>query len=474
MDLLDRARRTIRRHGLATAETRVVAALSGGSDSVALVQLLTELHRAGDLRLVGLAHFNHQLRNNADGDERYCLDLAARLQLPIVVEREDVRAFARRSRRSLEDAARTARHAFFGRALVQLAADAMALGHTRDDQAETFLLRLLRGAGARGLASMYPKTGPVIRPLLDCRRADLIGYVTRLGLTYVTDESNADVSIPRNRVRAELLPLLERRFNPSIVDVLADEAAILRDEHEYLTSHVDLWLSRFGRKGHLRHHLSATALTDAPAAVARAALHQAMREMADGRAIGFADVERALAVARNGEAAFDAPGQRVERFGGEVVLKGRPAGARGRTHLSLVGMNLSRDSLSIPGEIRLRYSSLRLTAEVALSGAEDAIGAEDPSVAVVQLGGPVDHLEVRSRRPGDRFRPLGLRGRKKLQDFLVDRKVPRRDRDAVPIVVDSTDRIVWVAGYAIDKAFRVKDPAQTVIILRLKGFGGSD
>ena len=129
-----------------------------------------------------------------------------------------MRARAGRERRSLEDAAHAARYAFFDRARAHFDADVVAVGHTRDDQAETFLLRLLRGAGARGLAAMHPRRGAVIRPLLDCRRDDLRAYLAERRIPHVEDESNLDVSIPRNRVRAELLPLLQARFNPAAVD----------------------------------------------------------------------------------------------------------------------------------------------------------------------------------------------------------------------------------------------------------------
>src|SRR5215510_3142612 len=162
--LLARVRRTIADHDLARPETRVVAAVSGGSDSIALVHILHEIHRAGGLRLAGLVHFNHQLRDTADRDELFVRAAAERLALPLVADRGDVRARATRGRRSIEDAARVARYECFARARAHFDADAVAVGHTRDDQAETFLLRLVRGAGPRGLGGMHPHHGYIIRP----------------------------------------------------------------------------------------------------------------------------------------------------------------------------------------------------------------------------------------------------------------------------------------------------------------------
>ena len=159
--------------------------------------------------------------------------------MPFAADRGDVRARARRERRSLEDAARRERYEFFERARRQFGADVVALGHTRDDQAETFLLRLVRGAGPRGLAAMYPRHGTIIRPVLDCRRLELRKYLDERNMRYVDDETNDDVAIPRNRVRAELIPLLADRFNPAIVDALAHEAELSREIWAWLEAAAD-------------------------------------------------------------------------------------------------------------------------------------------------------------------------------------------------------------------------------------------
>ena len=473
MELLHCVRRTLRRHALTAPGTRVLAAVSGGSDSVALAHILDALDRAGELRLAGLAHFNHQLRPAADSDERFSARLAAALGRSFVADRGDVAALAQREHRSIEDAARTARYAFLERARTELGADVVALGHTRDDQAETFLLRLIRGAGPRGLASMYPRHDRMIRPLLECRRHELQGYLNAHHVAFVRDESNDDVSISRNRVRAELLPLLANRFNPAIVDVLSDEAELARDEHQFLESAADELWSRVGPARPVAHEwrLSADGLAEAPAAVCRVLLRRAMEAAAGGRPVRFADVERARELLAAGGPPFDGPGQRVQRIGADLVLTSN--GAAGRPQRDRPFVNFFRYSLSIPGQVRLEETGDVVSAELA-----DRVDTHELSqverIAWIRLDACPGPLAVRNRRPGDRFRPLGLGGRKKLQDFFVDRKVAREHRDRVPIVVDAADRIVWVAGHSIDEEFRVTDPVQSVIILRLKGVGGSD
>jgi tRNA(Ile)-lysidine synthase len=469
MDLLARVRRTIRQHRLAGPESRVVVALSGGSDSIALAHLLKALDEAGELRVAGAAHFNHQLRESADRDERFCASVAGAFGWPFDVEREDVRVRARRERRSLEHAAHAARHAFFDRARLRLGADLVALGHTQDDQAETVLLRLLRGAGVRGLAGMSPRRGPFVRPLLDCPRSVLRAWLDVRGIAWIEDESNRDVAIPRNRIRAELVPLLERRFNPAIVPILAHEAELARDEWTWMVDEAAALIARCAAREGDGWRLDVAVLRAAPRALRRLALWRLLTEGAGGRPVGFAHVADALALVETDQLSgpIDAPGQRLERVAGGLVLTSRRPGAVGR--LREAPVNFFEYSLSVPGEVVLPEAGCVLSAEVA--GGHRA--RPGPTVAVVRSDACRAPLAVRNRRPGDRFRPVGVGGRKKLQDFFVDRKIGRAARDRVPIVVDAAGRIVWVAGYGISEEFRVTDPSQAVLILSVKALGGS-
>ena len=471
MDVLARVRRFVREHDLMRSDTRVVVALSGGADSVALAHLVRELDAAGELRAAGAAHFNHQLRATAERDERFSVGLAESFGWPIVTDCEDVAARARRERRSLEDAARTARHEFLERARTHLGADVVAVGHTRDDQAETFLLRLVRGAGARGLAAMHPRNGPIVRPLLDCRRSAVRAYLDERHIAYVEDESNQDVAIPRNRVRAELMPLLEVRFNPAIIDVLAGEADIARDEWKWMQAAADdLVRAALLRSDAVRCHaeFDVATLMAAPVALRRLVLWRAMTDASGGRPVAFDHVQAVLRLLEPDAQAsgIDVPGHRAERIGSRLVLTSKPPGAVGRWSPNPANLaNLFRYPLSIPGEVRLPEAGWVVSAN--LENLANLANLENPRIAIVRSDVCPGPLAVRNRRPGDRFHPVGVGGQKKLQDFFVDRKVARQQRDLVPLVVDHHDRIVWVAGYGIDAEFRVTDPTQAVLILRL-------
>jgi tRNA(Ile)-lysidine synthase len=462
MELRARVLRTIEAHAMLARGRRALVALSGGSDSVALLHVLRELESEGQLALAGVAHFNHTLRAAADQDEAFCRNLAAKLGLPFEAGRGDVRALARAERRSLEDAARRARYAFLETAAERLKADVVAVGHTRDDQAETFLLRLLRGAGPRGLAGIRPISGRVIRPLIAISRNELRAYIAERRLEFREDESNADVTIARNRVRHELLPAL-REFSPNAVDVLAREADVARQDEDFLSrAAIDLLPGIVLINTH-GITVEAEPLAALHPALASRVVREALERAAPGEFFGRDHIAAVLGLAQDGASgAVNVPGLDVRRSGSRLFL-GQPA-ERARPF-----ENSFRVSLSIPGEVSLTGWTVSASPASSSPGTLEFSRRE---VAVPASGLKLP-LAVRSRRPGDRFRPLGMRGRgRKLQDFLVDRKIPRNERDTLPLVVDSDDRIVWVVGQSVAEDFRVTGASQGVILLKARRLGG--
>lgn len=472
--LHDQVRRTIRRHALIPRGVRVAVALSGGPDSVALLSVLGDLAAEESFELVGVAHLNHQLRGAAaDQDERFCRRLAATRSLPIYVERIDVAGIARTRRESIERAAHTERYAFFQRAADRFGAVRVAVGHTRDDQAETFLLRLVRGAGPRGLAGIHPQTGVVIRPLIDTPRAEILAHVMSGGLEFREDATNADVSVPRNRVRHELIPYLRERFSPGIVDVLDREASIAREDAAFL----DRVAADVGRRLTVRAgnriEIALQPLLAEPAAIARRVIRDAQQAVAGGRFVGFETVEAVFALAVSKSVGpLDLPGHQAHLRDGAIVLT--PGSGRRMPAVAEPGFSYP---LGVPGRVAVPEASCAIWADTAVVPSPMAAGQlwrleRRGDLAVIEASRVEPPLVVRSRRPGDAFRPLGLNGHKKLQDFFVDEKVLRTVRDTIPVVVDSHGEIVWIAGHALADDFRVTDRTRAVVILRRMSLGG--
>jgi len=468
--LAERVLVEVRRQGLIPPGGRVLAAVSSGGDSVALLHLLAELAEREAVALAGVAHFNHRLRPpDSDEDERFCGDLAGRLGLPFVVESADVAEMARSERISVEHAGHRARHAFFGRAAVRLGACRVAVGHTIDDQAETYLLRLLRGAGAAGFSAIRPRTGLVVRPLLTVSRAELRVYLASRQASFREDASNLDRSVPRNRIRHDLIPSL-RAYSPRVVEVLAREAEIARADEEWLAHAANDLGARLVQSTESGVEVDAPGLAALHPALGRRVARDALVR-ASGCAVGFDHIERLRRLAEDAPTRVDFPGCRAERLDGVIRLTARA----GRGAVAQVQPFAYR--LEVPGEVSVPEAGVTISAEpagelgrsLASSWPKPAGKPATERVVTVAASGP---LAVRNWQPGDRFRPLGLKGhRKKLQDLFVDRKVSRAERARIPLVLDAQDRIVWVVGQGVSDDFRVTRGATSVLVLKVRLLG---
>jgi tRNA(Ile)-lysidine synthase len=467
MELHDSVRRTIRRHGMLARGSRVLVALSGGADSVALLAVLRDLGSTEGFQLAGVAHLNHQLRGaDADLDEHFCRDVVSEAGLAFDIERVDVGRLAADLDVSIEQAAHLARHDYYLRAADRLQATEVAVGHTRDDQAETFLLRLLRGAGPRGLGGMHARSGLVSRPFIDTSRSEVRAFATSRQLRFREDASNQDVTIPRNRIRHELLPLLESRFMPNIVDVLARDATIAREDAGYLDQLAEEVASALVSATPTGVEMSRDDLLRLPSPVMRRVIRLAQQRASGGRFVGFDAVDAVLRLAVSKQTGpLDLPGHRANLRGPRVVLtrshgRTKPADAHDFAY-----------QLEIPGQVAVPEASCAISADKTIVPPGRTPREVWPLVGrgnevVLEAGELSSPLSVRNRRRGDRFRPIGLGGQKSLQDYFVDLKIDRGARATVPMVVDSSGRIVWVSGHALSEEFRVTDATRDVVILK--------
>jgi tRNA(Ile)-lysidine synthase len=306
----------------------VLVGLSGGGDSVALALLLLELAEHGGFTLAGLAHLNHHLRPTADRDEAFCAELARQVGLPFLSESANVRDYAAGNRLSIEDAARRLRYDFLERAAERVLADRIAVGHTEDDQAETFLLKLARGAGLSGLGGVYPRRGRVVRPLLEVSRANLRAYLRGRGQAWVEDETNETLDYARNRIRHKVLPELDAAYGGTTVPALARAAQLAREDGAWLDALAEERYERLVIRSEAALELPVSALASEPLPIRRRLVLRALRELAREREVSVRHVDEALALLAELGSAADIPGGRMELRAGRLVLFDRRASSK--------------------------------------------------------------------------------------------------------------------------------------------------
>jgi tRNA(Ile)-lysidine synthase len=298
----------------------VVVALSGGSDSVALTLLLRDLSEHAGFSLVAVAHLNHELRPSSDRDEQFCREFAAEQGLAIQISRGGVKSYAEECGASIEEAARKVRYSYLNQVAVALGADRVAVGHTRDDQAETLLMKLIRGAGQSGLAGIYPVRGRIVRPLLDVSRVELRTWLTAKGQRWVDDETNEDIENPRNRIRINVLPELERALGGDPRPPIARAAGLLREDGEWLDAEARREFDALVQIAPGEARVGLEPLKGLPGPIGRRVIRTALQHVGPGREIGQEHVQAVLDVADGLVGAADVPGGRAEVAGHELVL----------------------------------------------------------------------------------------------------------------------------------------------------------
>jgi tRNA(Ile)-lysidine synthase len=445
--LREHLERTIRRHVMLAGGECVLVAVSGGVDSVALLHLLLGLAPAWRLRLHVL-HVDHQLRADSAADAGFVRTLCARLGVPV-----DVATVAVERRGSLEAAARATRYAALETCAKRVGADRIAVGHTADDQAETVLMRLVQGAGVRGLAGIPPVRGRIIRPIIEVRRSALEAELRRAGLSWVEDPTNRDPKFLRNRIRHELLPLLSDSYDPEIASALVRMASLARETVSALDHSAGAALDRLAVWSDRAAILRLEALRALPRPVAAEVLRQAAARLgsrAPLRAWAHRGLKRVLA-APAPRRAFKLGGVSVEVSGVLARLAPAPPPA------------LIERPVVVPGRTELPEIGQAL--ETRLIGADAyAIPREPNRVAfdADDLGAP---LVVRARRRGERFIAFGGAERR-LKTLLIEAKVPRWDRERVP-VIEAAGTIVWVGHLRRGAAGRVTPRTRRVLELTL-------
>lgn len=475
--ILNKVRDWIVSHGLIQNSNHILAACSGGADSLVLVDLLFRLQAEMQFS-VSVAHFNHQLRGEeSHKDAEYVADFCQQRKLPFFIGQADVAAERKKRGGSIEAVARELRYDYLGQLAARVGADCIMTGHHLDDQAETVLLNLLRGSGGKGLGAVKVSRGMVVRPLLCLNRQEIEEYCNQRKIMPRYDQSNSDVEYMRNRIRHELIPFLQRRFNPSVVQTLCRTADVLQAEHQFLRDYtlekMDELITQtiegfcFSKKDFL---LLATA-------VQRELLRGILEKLrGESQGISFIHVEkiRGLVSAERGSKQLRLPGRiRTRKVYDQIYLEKVPAELCKAVDTAVYGLDgYTNTVLECPGKTVLPGFGI----EVVSSIRDDPFSARlglSKNQAVFDLEKLTGTLSARRRLPGDVFRPLGARGHRKLKNLLIDLKVPREQREKIPIISDE-EGILWVAGLRRTERAKLSENTRRCLVLEIRPWSGEE
>ncbi len=435
---------------------RVLVTLSGGPDSVALLHLVHELADREGLQVFA-AHVNYGLRGQeSEQDDKFCLDLCRRLDIRLFRKKASLRKL---KSANLQDRARQVRYEFFDKLCEQYQINLVATGHNKSDNAETMLINLFRGAGTFGLSGIKRKRGRIVRPLLDFSREEIIEFLQRQSIGYRVDSSNVKPKYLRNRVRLELMPKIEELFGKTSLDNIARAAGIIATQEEYLRHQAD---KRFRRDAHWTP------------------FGKIVLDLKRFR--GYHDISKCLMLATAFERLtgslkdFDFAATRrvfscIEAGSGQVDLKAKLICEVARNNLYIYRRS-KRPALiavDIPGTTLLTPYGLKLTVNLPAADRirQEVVKKTTRKRAFLDLVSLPGKLSIRTMLPGDRFRPLGMQGSKKLSDFFIDRKLERPLREEVPLLLAGGE-IVWVVGQEIAEPAKVTSGSRQIIKLEVR------
>ena len=452
-DFVLRTHRFIIQHQMVQPKETVLVGVSGGPDSLALLYVLHTLRHQLACQL-HIAHLDHGFRKDSAADAAYVVEQAERLGIPISSDRIDVPQLMRDQKLSAEAAARHARYQFYESVSERVGATKIAMGHHRGDQAETVLMNLLRGAGTAGLKGILPvRDGKFIRPLLAFSREEIEAFVAQLGLKPRCDTTNYQRNHLRNRVRLELIPTLARAYNSNIQNTLNQTAELLQAESNYLETlaheafqacQTEAWASDtvvLDRCLFQTHHLALRRR------ILRLAIAQVFGAVRD---LYFNHFESMLNLidSETSNTALDLPhGGTFRRTYNRILIQ--------KSTNSFISFEYE---IAVPGRTALPLLDAELIATVVESPINNGTTDKFPNgkfQAVFDLDRLQPPLKLRQRRDGDRFQPFGMQGTKKLKNLLIDAKIPRHERERVPVLMDRNE-VIWVIGYRTSELFKIR------------------
>ncbi|HCL80801.1 MAG TPA: tRNA lysidine(34) synthetase TilS [Nitrospiraceae bacterium] len=462
MTVIEKVKKTVNKYSMLSQGDHVLVGLSGGPDSVCLLTILHRLNEPGVA--LSAAYIDHGLRPHETPDEiEFCAGICNSMNIEFITRHIDVKSYAKEKGLSKQEAARELRYDALCGMAAEKGANKIALGHNADDQAETVIMRLLRGSGPSGLSGIPPvrilgnRQSSVIRPLLETERIEIETFLGNEGLGFVVDSSNLGHEYLRNRIRHTVIPSI-KNINKDFIHTLSRTSDIFRDEERYFDLLTTKTLMKLiSRKTGSSIELFSGPLEAMDTVLLRRVLRRAIDETKGLRAIGFVHIEDMLHLIKSGNS-----GDRIYLPKGIRVIKGYST----LIITSEQPVRLGTYAVKVPGELVLKESSIVVRSAVIDINESESPG-DGKNNAFIDADKVNLPLTIRGRSDGDFFYPAGFGKRKKLQDYFVDEKVPRDERDAIPLLISGND-IAWIMGYRTDERYKVAKDTKRVIKFEIR------
>ncbi|OIO28654.1 MAG: tRNA lysidine(34) synthetase TilS [Nitrospirae bacterium CG_4_10_14_3_um_filter_44_29] len=454
-----RVKTAIKKHSMLSEKDSVLIGLSGGPDSVCLLHALNNLKDEYNLALHAI-YIDHGLRpDEIPAEIEFCRKLCETLGVPFITKSIDVKSYAGEYGLNKQEAARELRYKVFEDVALEIGSNRIALAHNADDQTETFFMRILRGAGQKGLSGIPPVRGKIIRPLIEIERRYIEEFLDGISQSFIVDSSNLKKDYFRNWLRLAVMPDFKKQ-SPALVNTISRVCEIIREEDNYLELIVTKTLMKLiSKKTDKLIEIFLVPLENMDKVILRRVLRRAIDAVKGLRGIGFVHIEDVIELVKKGDS-----GNRIYLPKGVRVIKGYATLILTSEEPSKLGTY----SLNVPEELALKESGVLIKSSFADSAEISCDGKSKVIIDAERIKLP---LVVRARKAGDFFYPAGFGKKKKLQDYFVDEKIPRDERDSIPIVL-SGDDVIWISGYRADERFKVTGETKKILMLELKPLVG--
>ncbi len=442
-DVFEQVKLHIKEKKLLCAGDRVIVGVSGGADSVFLLEVLAQLRDEGLIDLYAV-HVHHGIRGDeADGDAAFVKELCEKRQLPCHVEYVDVPALAQAERLTLEEAGRKVRYECFRREKEHLTATKVAIAHHRDDSAETMLFNLVRGSGIKGLCGIASVQGDVVRPLLGLGKSEIERALREKGVAWRTDSTNKDVEYSRNRIRGELIPYLEQQLNPEAVEHLVATAELLREIDDHMERTADEWLSKEqdGR-------LNVGRLCEASRALQGYLIRRRLSEQGGLKDVGREHIEAVR-------------GLMIRPVGKTVCLPGGRVVRRNYEELQFLTEDTLAPEIKMAFEVNWREISREIFEKIQF----------DQYTKCFDYDKIKGNLHLRTRKTGDRVSVFADGRTQSVKEYMINARIPAKMRDQIPLLI-SGDEVLWIVGYRASEALRVTDETRRILLVTAKRLSG--